>query len=291
VVLIMNYAALRLLSRRPASVINRAFFAATTLLVLATAQPGDARADILRTGGTGSASAMLRQIGKAFAAQAPGTSIEIVPALGSTGAISAVLDSALDFAVSARPLTPEETAKPLTQTVLARTVFGLASSYPNPGNIASSDVAGFFTSPTSAWPDGTPLRIILRPKSEFDSTLLAQAFPNMAGAIEQLRLRSEIPVAATDQDNVRMAERMPGSLVPTTLAQMQTEKPNLHFLTIDGVAPTLENFERAAYPYHKDFYFILPARRRASLERFVAFLRSPEGAQLLREAGSLPGQP
>jgi phosphate transport system substrate-binding protein len=72
---------------------------------------------------------------------------------------------------------------------------------------------------------------------------------------------------------------------------MQTEKPNLHFLTIDGVAPTLENFERGAYPYLKDFYFILPARRTASLERFVAFLRSPEGAQLLREAGSLPGQP
>ena len=234
---------------------------------------------------------MLRKIGSAFAAQAPGTSIEVIPALGSTGAISAVLDGALDFAVSARPLTPEETAKSLTQTVLARTVFGLASSYPNPGNIASSDVAGFFTSPTSSWPDGTPLRIILRPRSEFDTTILAKAFPNMAGAIEQLRLRPEIPVAATDQDNVRMAERMPGSLVPTTLAQMQTEKPNLHFLTIDGVAPTLENFERGAYPHHKDFYFILPARRTASLERFVAFLRSAEGAKLLREAGSLPGQP
>lgn len=287
----MKLAALKLLSQRPASVINRAFHTAATLLLFATVQPGDARADTLRTGGTGSASTMLRQIGKAYAAQAPGTSIEVVPALGSAGAISAVLDGALDFAVSARPLTPEEMVKPLTQTILARTVFGLASSYPDPGNIASSDVAGFFTNPTSSWPDGTPLRIILRPRSEFDTTLLAKAFPNMAGAIEQLRLRSEIPVAATDQDNVRMAEKMPGSLVPTTLAQMQTEKPKLHFLTIDGVAPTLENSERGAYPYHKDFYFILPARRTASLERFVAFLRSAEGAQLLREAGSLPGQP
>ena len=88
-----------------------------------------------------------------------------------------------------------------------------------------------------------------------------------------------------------MAERLAGSLVPTTLAQMQTEKPNLRFLTIDGVAPTLENFERGIYPYHKDLYFIFPASRTASLERLVAFLRSPEGARVLREAGSVPGLP
>ncbi len=268
---------------------NHAILVAAAVLLLAT-HPGDALADTLRTGGTGSATMMLKKLGDAFTARAPGTSIEVLPSLGSTGAIAAVADGALDFAVSARPLTPEETARSLTQTILARTAFGLASSYPDPGNIASSDVAGFFTSPTSSWPDGTRLRIILRPRSEFDSTLLATAFPNMAGAIEQLRLRAEIPVAATDQDNVRMAERIPGSLVPTTLAQMQTEKPNLRFLRIDGVAPTLENLERGAYPHHKEFHFILPARRTASLERFVAFLRSPEGATLLREAGSLPGQ-
>lgn len=265
--------------------------AAAALLLLAPSNANDARGATLRTGGTGSAATLLLQIGKALTAQAPGTTLEVVPALGSTGAISAVVDGVLDFAVSARPLTPEETAESLTEAVLARTVFGLASSYPDPGNIASSDVAEFFTSPASSWPDGTRLRIILRPRSEFDSTLLARYFPGMTGAIEQLRLRSEIPVAATDQDNVRLAERLAGSLVPTTLAQMQTEKPNLRFLTIDGVAPTLENFERGIYPYHKDLYFIFPASRTASLERLVAFLRSPEGARVLREAGSVPGLP
>ena len=286
----MKQAALKPCSRRPATHRHYAILTAAALLLLATT-PGDARADTLRTGGTGSAAMMLRQIGNAYAAQAPGTSIEVVPALGSTGAIAAVVDGALDFAVSARPLAPAETAKSLTEMILARTVFGLASSYPNPGNIASSDVAGFFTSPTSSWPDGTRVRIILRPKSEFDSTLLGKAFPGMVAAIEQLRLRSEIPIAATDQDNVRTAERIPGSLVATTLAQIQTEKPNLHFLAIDGFAPTLENLEQGSYPFHKDLYFILPVRRTPSLERFVAFLRSPEGAKALREAGSLPGRP
>jgi phosphate transport system substrate-binding protein len=287
----MKLAALKPCSRRPASNFNDVILAGSALLLFAIVQTSDARADMLRTGGTGSAAMMMRKIGDAFTARVPDTSIEVVPALGSTGAISAVADGALHFAVSARPLTPEEAAGSLTQTVLARTVFGLASSYPHPGNIASAEVAAFFTGQTSSWPDGTRLRIILRPRSEYDSILLGKAFPNMAGAIEQLRLRPEIPVAATDQDNVRMAERFPGSLVVTTLTQVQTERPNLRFLSIDGVAPTLENLEGGTYPYRKDLYLVFPARRSPSLERFVAFLRSPEGVNLLRETGNLPALP
>ncbi len=276
---------------RSPSGLDRAAFAAAAFLLLVSAPASDARADTLRTGGTGSATMMLRKVGDAYTARVPDTVIEVVPSLGSTGAIAAVADGTLDFAVSARPLTPEEAARSLAGTVFARTVFGLASSYPAPGNLAGSEVAGFFTNPASAWPDGTRLRIILRPKSESDTTLLEKAFPDMVAALAQLRLRPEVPVAATDQDNVRMAARIPGSLVVTTLAQMQTEKPDLRFLTIDGVAPTLENFERETYPHRKDLHLVLPARRSASLDRFLAFLRSAEGAKLLRETGSLPGIP
>ena len=75
------------------------------------------------------------------------------------------------------------------------------------------------------------------------------------------------------------------------MAQIVTEKPDLHFLTIDGVQPTLENMERGAYPYRKDFYFVFPKRKAPAVERFIAFLHSKEGERLLREAGSLTPLP
>ena len=31
------------------------------------------------------------------------------------------------------------------------------------------------------------------------------------------------------------------------------------------------------YPYGKSLYFIFPARKSPAVERFIAFLRSPEG--------------
>jgi phosphate transport system substrate-binding protein len=250
-----------------------------------------ARAEVLRGGGTGSASEFVKRLGAAFATHEAGITVEVVASLGSSGAIAAVIDGALDFAVSARPLTAAEGAKSLSAVALARSPFGLASSYPQPGNISSSQVASFMRNPLSAWPDGTPLRIILRQKGEADSVTLINAYPDMAATMEQLRLRREIPIVATDQDNLQAAEAIPGSLIGLTLTQLLTEHSSLHFLTIDGVEPTLENFERGAYPIGKDYIMVFPAFKKPVLERFVAFVRSPEGALLLRETGNLPVQP
>jgi phosphate transport system substrate-binding protein len=96
---------------------------------------------------------------------------------------------------------------------------------------------------------------------------------------------------ATDQDNVLLAEKMTGSLTAVTLTQVVTEKPRLQFVAIDGVDPTLENFERGAYPYRKDFYLVFLHSKKNTVERFIAFLRSAEGEQLLRETGNLAPRP
>jgi phosphate transport system substrate-binding protein len=52
----------------------------------------------LRVGGTGSAIGMLQQVGAEFTA-ADGGKIDIVPSLGSTGAIRALADGVIDIAV------------------------------------------------------------------------------------------------------------------------------------------------------------------------------------------------
>jgi phosphate transport system substrate-binding protein len=251
---------------------------------------GSAGADVLRTGGPGGVTQMLQQMGAAFSQHEPGTKLMVIPNLGSGGAIAGVADGLLDFAVSGRPLSSEE-AKSLTAIVLASTPFGLASSQPNPGNIKSVDIAAFFQNVRSVWPDGTPVRIVLRSPSEVDAILLANTFPNMAAAIEQLRSHTEIPVVATDQDNVLLAEKMAGSLTAVTLTQVVTEKRRLHFVAIDGVDPTLENFERGIYPYRKNFYFVFADSKKPAVERLIAFLRSPEGEKLLRETGNLAPRP
>lgn len=264
----------------------REFFVAAAALWLVVAC--DVRAETVRAGGTGAATELLKRLGAAFSAREPGTTLEVIPSLGSTGAIAAVADGEIDVAVSGRLLRVEEIGKGLTGEILARSPFGLASSERDPGGLASRDVAAFFSSTTAIWPSGAPVRVVLRPKSESDTARLAGLFPGMAEAIDRVRVRPEVVVAATDQDNAAAAETIPGSLAAISLAQIRTENRALRFLSIDGVMPTLEAFESGRYPYGKDFQFIVAATASPTTRRFVEFAGSAAAAEVLRAAGCLP---
>jgi phosphate transport system substrate-binding protein len=83
-------------------------------------------------GGTGAATAMLTQLFEAFGGSKKGIVLQVVPSLGSSGALRALDDGALDLAVSGRALTSEERAKGLTQRLAIRTPYVLITSHPKP---------------------------------------------------------------------------------------------------------------------------------------------------------------
>jgi phosphate transport system substrate-binding protein len=262
---------------------------AMPMLLAGTLLAGNAAAgEPLRMGGTGTSLGLLHQVGGEFSAGSKIT-IEIVPSLGSTGAIRALVDGKLDIAVSARPLKPTESAEGLSQVMVLRTAYVLATSHRNPTGLKTEDLPKIFAADEPTWADGTPIRIILRPRSESDTTLLGELFAGMDAAIEVARRRAEIPTAATDQDNADMAERIPGSLIGTAATQLKTEHRNLTVIPLNGVAPTLANFESRAYPFAKKLYFILRTAGDADARRFIDFLRSPPGEKALRETETLPG--
>jgi phosphate transport system substrate-binding protein len=246
-----------------------------------------AAAETLRVGGTGAATELMRHLGASLLVAA-GIKVDIVASLGSSGAIRAVADGVLDIAVSGRRLNREEAAKGLIEIAAVRTAFGFVTSHRHPNALKGADIAEIFTSGNFTWADGTPIRVILRPKSESDTALLGALFPRMSAAIEQARRRPDLPVAATDQDNADLAERVPGSLAGASLTQIETEKRDLRFVAIDGVEPTLENLENGTYPYRKTMYFVVPAVPAPAVARLVAFLQSPQGRRALRETSTLP---
>jgi phosphate transport system substrate-binding protein len=247
-----------------------------------------ASAEPVRIGGTGAATELMRELGQAYAKK-NSTEFEIVPSLGSTGAIGALADGVLDIAVSARMLKPEESAKGLTVVSVFRTPFVLATSHPAPNGLKSADIASVYLSNKATWGDGAAMRVILRPKSESDTALIASLFPGMAAAMTAAQLRPDVPVAATDQDNAALAEKTPGSLIGTSLVQMLLEKRALRLVEIDGVVPTLAAFEAGQYSYTKSLYVVTSSKGSKPAEQFVAWLQSVEGLKQLRVLHVLGG--
>jgi phosphate transport system substrate-binding protein len=243
-------------------------------------------AEALRIGGSG---AIINVLPVLFAAFDRGEDItlEAVPSLGSNGGLRALGDGVLDIAVAGRSLKPEERAQGLTQVAAIRTPFVLVTSHPRPNGLKSADVAEVFKAAKATWADGSLIRIILRPKSDSDTAILGGMFPGMSAAIEEARARRDIPLAATDQDNADQAEQIPASLAAAAFTQVQVERRNLRFVAIDDAMPSLENLQSGTYPFAKTIYFVLPAKKAAAAERFIAFLRSPDGQAALRATGNL----
>jgi phosphate transport system substrate-binding protein len=119
---------------------------------------------------------------------------------------------------------------------------------------------------------------------------MGDLFPGLADALVNLRKRRDLSLAATDQDNADVGEKLKGSLISATLTQILTEKRNLRFVSIDGVAASLENYQTGAYPYGKSLYVIVPSTVSPQAAAFVAFLAKPAAELLLRKASLIVGR-
>lgn len=266
--------------------LRRLALAALMSSLCAMGTVGVASAEAVKVGGTGSAVGLLGRLGERFAAKYPGNSLEVVPGLGSTGGIAATIDGALDLSISSRPLKPDEAAKGLTSVPLLDTPFMFVTSHPKMQNLTRAELVAIYDGALKAWPDGAEIKPVLRPKSDAATPFLTQNIEGMQTAMDKLRRRPDVPVAATDQDNIDTAEKVPHSLAGATLVQVLTEQPRLRHVSLDGVEASVETMNSGAYGLKMRLHIVAPAKPTASAQQFLSFLRSTEADQIIRESGA-----
>ena len=248
--------------------------------------PMSAAAATIRAGGTGSALGTVMILADAFQASRPDTKINVMPALGSSGGIKAVTEGKLDIGLSARALKPAERAQGLAEREIGRTPLVLASMRSHAG-FTLSEVAGIFSGTLKTWPDGSPLRPILRPEADTETQLLRAISPEIDRALTIARARQGVHTAITDQDSADAIERVPGALGTTTLALILSERRKIKILPINGAAPSVSALARGTYPYFKPLYFVTPHDASEPARAFIAFIQSKQGAKILSDNGYL----
>ena len=246
-----------------------------------------ASAETLRLAGTGGIIEAMRQVAPKFKA-ATGIELEVIVGLGTSGAMRAIADGKIDVVAAGLPLNAEQAKESLVSHPFARTPLVFVTSHPKPNGFKASDIAEIFAAQNPKWEDGTPLKIILRTKVDADTAIVERSMPGMADAIRRARQRPDVPVAATDQDNVNLAQRLGGSFSLAGYGQIVAEICDLRVVSIDGIVPSLKTLEDGTYRYEKKFYLVFARDHNASAEKFLRFLRSEEGRKALLAAGNLP---
>lgn len=260
--------------------------AAGAALVLGAPQ---VRADALRASGTGTALGAMRHLAAAFERASGGDRLVLLPSIGSSGAVKAVANGALDLGFVGRALEPGEKALGLVALPYARTPLVFVTG-PRSGvsRITSAEVARIYRGELATWPSGERVRLILRPRMDADTLLLRRISAEMAAAVDAALGREGMLMAATNQECNEMAAKTPGAFAPSSLTQISTEGLRLTPLTLNGVAPTPANVASGAYPLAKELLVVVRASPGPAIRRFLAFLASPGGRKILEETGNLP---
>lgn len=250
--------------------------------------PG-AAAEVLRISGTGAALGAIRELVPAFEKAHPGVTVKVLPSLGSSGAILAVREKALEVGISGRPLLPEERALGLAELAYARTpfVFAVGPRVTATG-LGPAELARIYRGELTTWPDGERIRLVLRPSTDVDTITVRAISPELDAAMEVALGRDGMLMASTNQDCNEALARTPGSLGPTTLSQLQTEVQSLRPLAWNGVAPTVASLASGAYPLARSLHAVVRTPTSAPVQRFLDFLGSTEARQVLERTGNLP---
>jgi len=245
--------------------------------------------EIVRVGGVGSALGVMKIIGSAFEAANPGIRVQVVPSLGSSGGIKALFEGALDLALSGRPLKEEEKARGALSQELVRTPFifvthlGVAKDA-----VTTREVEQIYAGELTAWPDGSRIRLILRPTRESDSLILLAISPALEQAHRAAVNREGMIIAITDQENVERLARIPGSFGQTTLTQLMSEKLDLKVLAYNGVKPSVKALASGEYKLAKIIFLVTRnGTTSPAAQKFVQFLHTGKARKLLAEAGNL----
>ena len=273
--------------RRPSAAASFSRWTAL-LLSLSLLIPASADAETVRVGGTGSGSVLMQRLAQAYQQSHPGDEvIVIMPPLSSGGGIRALSAGKIDLAIVGRPLKAEEAAMPGLGRAFeyVRTPLVFASSTAQKPALSQKELVDTYAGRLAQWPDGSPIRLVLRSKSESDTLVMRAMSAGMSAAIDASYERPGMVIADNDIDTVNLLVKTPGSLGPTTLGLLRRlDGRNLNILRLDGVDASVGTMASGRYRWVKSIYFVAAAAPAAEVQKFLVFLHSDEARRLLDEA-------
>lgn len=267
------------------------FWAAAVLAALLASGSRGLAAETIRISGTGGAMDTMRILAEAFRRGNPGIRVEMLPGMGSSGGIKAVLAGRLEIGLSARPLSGEERDQGAVDTRYAKTPFVFAVNRSlNITGMTLDSVAGIYAGKRD-WEGGKRIRLVLRPPEDTDITVLKGMSPGMSAAVDIALRRAGMIVATTDHEAIAAIETVPGAFGGTVLSLLLSGKHAVRVLALDGVVPSVRSMIDRSYPYSKSFFMVTRRNPSEVVRRFIDFVRSPEGSDILSRYGQAAAPP
>ncbi len=264
---------------------------ATFLMIIVSPLGGIPAEAVMKISGNGDALGMVKMLADSYARLHPGRRIEVLPSLGSTGAIEAVARGAIDIGLIVRPLTESERKMGLRAVPFATAPLVFVAYTGSPvDNVSTDDLVKIYTGAMTSWPGDARIshariRLVLRPANDANTRILRGISPEMDKAVQAALTRQGMLMAVTSQECADLVERTPGAFSTLTLSQVMAEKRAVKVLSYNGVKPTAQ---AAGSAMTTTFAMVTHTKTDRQEDGFIDFVFSPAGCTLMHRYGALP---
>ena len=247
-----------------------------------------AKPKLLIDGSTGMAP-LVDALGKAFT-EKRGVAVEVGKGLGTTARFEALSAGKIDIAMASHGLNVSDiTNRGMTVHRIAMTpvVLGVQESVTAQG-LTDAQICSIYEGRVWNWKElgGSDLVIapLVRPESEVDMEVVREGI----SCFKNLKLPEGIRSLARAGDMARALAETIGGVGMTSATFVSQSNGKIKALLLNGAAADEASVVSGKYRLTRDAFLVIGKAPSDAATAFIAFVRSPEGAAVIKANGAIP---
>jgi phosphate transport system substrate-binding protein len=238
--------------------------------------------------GSASVIPLLKELAGAFAVREPDIEIVFLPDSHSGGGVSGTAEEHYDIGAVSREMSQDEKENILQYLHLS--IDGLVfvtNKNVNIPNLTSNQLKDIYSGKIRNWAllGGPKAKIALIDRPEHTSAKIAlrKALLGNRLMINREAVVVERPGQVTDS-----IQLIPYSIGYTSLGEIISDNPRVNMISVNGIEPTPSNLKSGQYRFIRPFGLVLGPEPKVATMRFVNFIFSGTGGNIIRNAGYVP---
>ena len=270
--------------------ISRASLLMLGIIVAAAAQ--GLAADRILVDGSSGVMPLAAALAEAYRERQPAVTVEIGQGLGTKARLEALAAGKIDIALASHGVDDEELTRQgmaVHEIAKVAVVFAVNASVPVTG-LTERQICDVYAGRITNWKELGGPDLAIAPRARPDTEVDAEVVRAKIGCLKDLKMAEAVKRMPMTGDMARELASTVGAIGMTTMTVVEQSREQIRPLSLDGIAPRAENVKNQRYKLTRDSFLITKATASPAVARFLDFIRSPAGAEVIAANGAVPVQ-
>lgn len=233
---------------------------------------------------------LVAALAKAYQERNPAVAIEVGKGLGTKARLQALAEGRIDIAMASHGLDVQDIERQgmaVHEIAKVPVVFAVNTTVPVKA-LDDSQVCSIYSRQLVNWNELGGPDLPIAPRTRPDSEVDAEVVRARIGCLKGLQMAEGVRTMPKSGDMAKELAATAGAIGMTTMTVVEQSQARIRPLALNGVDPSAENVRSGAYTLTRDSFLVTKGRPVPAVIRFLAFVRSTEGREVIRANGAIP---